>query len=353
MPQSITPGSDYDAALWGATVGVRRERRFFRVVGKSPGDMLNGLLSNSPPPPLVELDDGWMGGDVVYSALLTAKGRMITDLRIVRAVPEGFILELPHVGSEGALAHFRKFLPPRLAKLEDLSESLTLLTVLGPEAPMLLTRTLSRMDSACSLSGLGDLEEGEERLFPAFSGGVLRVTRNGEVHTQGWDLTLKTGAALEVRDRLDAEGAVPLTDPSLEVLRVEKGRPAFGRDMDDDTIPLEAGIQGRAIDNEKGCYTGQEVVIRIRDRGHVNKELRGLLLGDNPIPRRGTELFQAEREKSVGWVTSAVPSPALGQTIALGYLRRSVEVGGLVRVGDPQGPEVQVRALTDQGWVLD
>lgn len=353
MPQSITAGSDYDAALWGATVGVRRERRFFEVVGKSPGDMLNGLLSNSPPPPLVTLEDGWMGGEVVYSSLLTAKGRMITDLRLVRALPNGFILELPHVGSQAALAHFKKFLPPRLAKLEDRSESLSLLTVMGPESPLLLGRALDRMDSAVSLAGLTDLKEGEERVFPAFSGGALRITRNGEAHTQGWDLTLKTSDALELRDRLDAEGAVPLTDPTLEVLRVEKGRPAFGRDMNEDTIPLEAGIQGRAIDNEKGCYTGQEVVIRIRDRGHVNKALRGLLLGENPVPRRGTELFQTDREKSVGWITSAVPSPALGQTIALGYLRRVVEAGDLVRVGDPQGPEIQVRALTDQGWVLD
>jgi folate-binding protein YgfZ len=95
--------------------------------------------------------------------------------------------------------------------------------------------------------------------------------------------------------------------------------------MDDGTIPIEAGIHDRAIDYEKGCYTGQEVIIRIRDRGHVNRHLRQLLLGDVPTPANGTELLSEDSDKVVGWITSAVLSPKFEQTVALAYVRRGVE----------------------------
>ena len=100
--------------------------------------------------------------------------------------------------------------------------------------------------------------------------------------------------------------------------------------MDEDTIPVEAGIHERAIDYAKGCYTGQEVIVRIRDRGHVNRTLRQLMLGDVPTPKPGTELFAEGSDKPVGRVTSAVQSPKFGQTVALGYVKRGAE--GTVRV---------------------
>jgi aminomethyltransferase len=314
--------------------------------------MLNGLLTNSLPHPFSEDGGGVVSGFVAYSVLLTAKGKMITDLRIFRDPVDGFVLDLPGVGAEGAVAHLQKFLPPRLARVEDRSQDFSLLTLLGPEAPALLAEVVSRMGLPGSVEGMMELVEGEEILFPSPGGEAFRVTRNGEFHTKGWDLLLSEADAEELRDRLEAEGAVPLTEVTLEVLRVEKGRPAFGKDMDQSTIPVEAGIHRRAVNYEKGCYVGQEVIIRIRDRGQVNKELRGFLLGDVAVPAAGQELFQAGREKSVGWITSAVASPAFGQTIALGYLRRGVELGDGVWVGRPDGPRAQVRALNDDGWVL-
>ena len=353
MVDHITPGPDYDAALWGATVGIRRERRFLAVTGRSPGDMLNGLLSNSLPSPLLREEDSAATGSVVYATLLGAKGRMITDLRLFRDPVEGFVLDLPGVGFEGAMAHFKKFLPPRLAVVIDRSQDLSLLTLLGPEAPALLAKVVARMGFTGSVDRMVELKEGEEFLLSSPESSRLRVTRNGEAHAEGWDLLLSTGMAAEARDRLDAGGAVPLSEASLDILRVEKGRPAFGKDMDENTIPVEAGIQTRAIDHEKGCYTGQEVIIRIRDRGQVNKELRGFLLGGTPVQSRGQELFQPGREKSVGWLTSSVASPAFGQTIALGYLRRGVEPGAEVRVGSMDGPGARARALSEEGWVLD
>jgi len=100
------------------------------------------------------------------------------------------------------------------------------------------------------------------------------------------------------------------------------GIPRFGVDMDETNIPLECGIEERAVSYKKGCYIGQEVINRIHSIGHVNKELRGLrLVNDLPaLPQRGDKLFYNNKE--VGHVTSAVKSPALNAGVALGYVRR-------------------------------
>lgn len=352
MANSISTGPDYDAALWGAAAGFRLERRALAVRGRAPGDMLNGVLSNSPPPSLTGEGGGRARGVVRYSALLTHKGRMISDLRMLRDPEDGFILDLPYVGFDGALAHFKKFLPPRLASVEDVSAHVSFLTLLGPEVPSILAEVWGKVEFPGSPDGLVDLRESEELVFPWSGDGTLRISGNGDSHTDGWNLIVPAERSDALWKELDSAGTIPLTEQTLKVLRLEKGRPAFGTDMDQDTILLEAGIQGRAVDNAKGCYTGQEVIIRIRDRGHVNKELRGMLLGDAPLPRPGQELFAPGGEKSVGWITSAVPSPAFRQNIALGYLRRSVNPGDRMNLGSPDGPEVQVRALGDEGWIL-
>jgi folate-binding protein YgfZ len=113
-------------------------------------------------------------------------------------------------------------------------------------------------------------------------------------------------------------------------LRVEAGRPVFGTDMDEDTIPTEAAIEDRAIDHRKGCYTGQEVIVRIRDRGHVNRRLHRLVLGDVPTPASGAELLAADGSgKVVGRITSAVLSPKLGGVVVLAYVARGVEAVSL------------------------
>jgi aminomethyltransferase len=115
-----------------------------------------------------------------------------------------------------------------------------------------------------------------------------------------------------------AHGLRPLGFQALELLRVEAGVPRYGQDMVDTTIPLEANLT-HAISYNKGCYIGQEVIARATFRGHMNRKLAGLLLGDVEAAP-GTELRKGE--KKVGWITSVVRSPAQGQRVALGYVHR-------------------------------
>ena len=108
--------------------------------------------------------------------------------------------------------------------------------------------------------------------------------------------------------------------------RMAPGRPVFGTDMDEQTLPPEAGIVDRAVDHTKGCYTGQEVIVRIRDRGHVNRHLRVLDLGDVAAPASGAELRAADGSgKVVGRLTTVVQSPRAKGVLAMGYVRRGVE----------------------------
>ncbi len=117
-------------------------------------------------------------------------------------------------------------------------------------------------------------------------------------------------------------------------MRIERGRPRFGVDMDTDTIPLEAGLEERAISRSKGCYVGQEVIVRVQDRGQgrVAKRLAGLTFDASaPVPVVGSPIMSGDRE--IGRVTSAIWSPALARPIALGYVHRDfVEPGTSVVV---------------------
>jgi folate-binding protein YgfZ len=142
-----------------------------------------------------------------------------------------------------------------------------------------------------------------------------------------------------------AAGAVRGTSADAEVVRIEHGRPRFGVDMDTDTIPLEAGIEARAISRSKGCYVGQEVIVRVQDRGQgrVARRLVGLTFAAAaPVPAAGTRIVSGDRD--IGRITSATWSPAAGRPIALGYIHRDfTEAGTPVEVRSTPG--VVVRTL--------
>ncbi len=143
------------------------------------------------------------------------------------------------------------------------------------------------------------------------------------------DLIARTHQAGELKSLLASAEAVDVTEAAAEILRVESGRPRFGREMTTATIPQEAGIDERAVSFTKGCYIGQETVARLHYKGKPNRHLRGLRLessvGDGDEIRLG--------DRAVGQVGTAVLSPAHGP-IALAIVRREAEPGARVSVGD-------------------
>lgn len=136
-------------------------------------------------------------------------------------------------------------------------------------------------------------------------------------------------------------GPVTISPEMLEVLRIEAAIPRWGVDMDENTIPNEAGLEARAVNYDKGCYIGQETIARIKTYGHVNRYLVQLRLAGGPVPDCGTKILAGDKE--VGTVTSAVQSGRFGAPVALGYVRRELaKTGTIVTVGGTQAEVIKL-----------
>jgi len=320
------PAAEYAAATGGVAVFDRSHRTRLRIAGRAPGRMLDGVLTGTIPTAPGTDPGGVELGRATYHAVLTPKGRMVTDLWVLLDGPEegpGFLLDVPVAGRAPLLDNLAKVLPPRFARVTDVSEDVSAISVVGPRAAELVTRlALGLRVEAAEVEGAH-----EGRWWRSSGAEGLIVVRSAEVWPVALDVIGPTDGIVSLWRALVGEGAVPAGLGVWATLRVEAGRPTFGTDMDDRTIPVEAGIHERAIDYTKGCYTGQEVIVRIRDRGHVNRHLRRLTLGEGPTPKPGTELLGAgdDAGKVVGTVTSAVQSPKYGGVVALAYVRRGFE----------------------------
>jgi len=260
---------------------------------------------------------------------------MVTDvvtLWLGAGEEEGLGLSVATAGHEAVLEHFKRFLPPRLARVEDLEDRVRLVTVVGPGAGEAVMAVFGGAPAGgCALIHGGPLAEGA-------------VVARGVRQVSSWDVWVGVNAVSGVWERLREHGAIPVGAGAWDTLRVEAGFPEFGIDMDDGTIPVEAGLVDVAFDHGKGCYTGQEVIVRIRHRGRVNWHLRALRFGD-VAARPGAQLFEAGGTKVRGRVTSVADSPRFGQVIGLGYVRREVEPPATLRLGSAEGAEVGVEEV--------
>lgn len=324
---------EYAAIRESAGMADRSDRARFRLWGKDPARMVHGLITND----LLKA----VPGQGVYAAMLTPKGRMVADLRVFRRADGEVLVDVAREALEGTREHFRKMVPPMFAKWAEATDTMTEIGVYGPRARALLSAVLDAEVPALAEDAFVE---------PAFGGAALLVAATREAGLEeGFDVFVPAEQAGALWTALRDAGARPAGFGALETLRIEAGRPRYGTDLTEETIPTEAyesaGLMERAISFHKGCYTGQEVIVRIAHRGHVNRHLRGLRLGDAPAPAPRTPLLHPETGKDVGWVTSAAHSPRLGQTVALGYLRREVQPGAQVRVGAADGPAAEVADL--------
>jgi folate-binding protein YgfZ len=272
-------------------------------------------------------------GTGCYSALTTNKGKMESDLNIF-CLPEELLLDF-EPGLAGKVSQrLEKFIVADDVQIVDAAPHYGLLSVQGPKAEAviqaigLFTEIPAAPFASLKISDpmLGEIYlANHPRLDSTWWGET--PSSLGTSRISGFDLFIPTASLGAAADKLIAAakniggGGVGWT--AWETVRIEAGIPRFGADMDETNIPLECGIESRAIVYNKGCYIGQEVINRIHSIGHVNRELRGLRLADDlpALPQRGDRLFHAGKE--IGQITSAVKSPSVGN-IALGYVRREI-----------------------------
>ena len=318
--------SAYDAARHRAAFFDRSHRGRIVVSGTERASYLQGLLTND----IVALK----AGQGCYAAYLTAQGRMIADLHVYEL---GDVMMLTMIGGvkDGVMAKLDQFIFSEDVQLGDVSDTFAQVAIVGPAA----ATTVASLLGGVSADALGEMaEHGNAR--GGWAGGAAIVTRITDTGEPGFDLYVERAQAGALIAALQEAGVVELDEPTAEAVRIESGVPLFGRDMDEETIPLEAGIESRAISFSKGCYVGQEVIIRVLHRGHgrVARKLVGLTLDGDQVPDAGAAIRSGDRD--VGHVTSSTVSPALKRSIALAYVQRDfLEPGTKVTVGE-QSAEV-------------
>ena len=290
----------YAAAHKSSAIVDRSAQGKIALTGAERASFLHALLTND----IARLSVG----TGTYSAYLIPQGRMISDMRVVET-GDRILLDV-----EGDIAG------PLAERLDKLifSEDVLVQNVSGELAEVGLHGPLA---AAIIEHVTGIAADHLEKQYDNAGNGVV-VVRDDSLGVAGFDLYLKRPDYDAFHARFVAAGATPCSRETAEVLRVEADRPRFGVDMTTETIPLEAGIEDRAISFTKGCYVGQEVIIRVMHRGHgrVAKRLVGLVVSGAGVPTLGDAILAGE--KPVGGITSAVESPLIGGPIALGYVDR-------------------------------
>lgn len=274
----------------------RSEAGKLAVTGVEAREVLNGLVTND-----VESLEPGRG---LYAAVLTPKGKMLGDVRVLDRGDE-LLIVCERVALQAVFDVLRRGLVGWQAELHKRTLEMAMVSVAGGE-----------------VDGLGP----DEHDHVPWGGGIAVRT------DVGVDLIVPAERAEE------ALSFAPAGSPEdLEVLRVEHGRPRYGVDLDESVIPQEAGLNDRAVSFTKGCYVGQETVARLFYRGKPNRQLRGLQAAE---PLEGGAPVVAG-DKEVGRVGSAVVSPRLGP-IALAILRREVAPGDEVAVGETRARVVEL-----------
>lgn len=286
------------------------------VAGPDRARWLHGIVSNEV--------KGLRPGEGNYATLLTGKGKMVAELWVLCLEDRFLIVSRPEHREHVAQALDRYLLMDDVS-LSDAGGRLALIGVHGEDVGELVERA----------TGL-DLPDREgHHVAGKKSGEEVRVVAVNEFSWPGYLMLVPPDIAEQRRSEL-CPGAMPGVD--VEVLRIENGVPRWGAELDEDTIPVEAGLEARGISYEKGCYVGQEIVARIKSHGSVARRLWGVRWsGDGAVPPRSPLLRDG---KEAGAVTSSAFSPRFG-SISLGYLRRGLgEAGAEVTTAGGQSGRV-------------
>ncbi|HSL04580.1 MAG TPA: aminomethyltransferase family protein [Nitrospiraceae bacterium] len=306
-------GVEYQAVRHAVGLSDLSHRGKIRVTGDDRIKWLQGLISNDILP--------LQPGQGRYSSFLTHKGKMLSYFRVYVMAESLWVEDVGEVG-DATFQALRKFLLYGIkAKMENCAESWGLLLVSGP-------KTCATVSAAFGVE-MSDLEP-VSAIAAKIGGQTAFFLRTEETGEDDLEILLPTDTLPTAWERLMEAGAAyginAVGDHAREALRIEAGLPKAGPDLNEEIVPPEANLEGKAFSLNKGCYPGQEVVARMDTYGNVRRKLVGLVMNGSIIPPRGAKLFSGDRE--VGWVSSATDSPQIKAPIALAFPLRDFSVPG-------------------------
>ncbi len=332
LPESFTsPEAEYRIARESVAVADKNYRMHVYFEGPDRARYLNAILSNN----IKDLAPGQGNA----SLLLNPQGHILAEVETYALVDR--LLAVSHaMVRERTVATFDKFIIMDDVQLDDATDQLAALSLEGPLAAKVL-----RGLGGPELSTLGCFghTEGQVASIPC------RIIRRSPGGVTCAEFIFDRSRAAELWNALVGaareHGGGPMGYAALNILRLEAGVPWFGYDFDDKVIPQEAALESSHLSYTKGCYTGQEIVERVRSRGHVNRRRVGLQFAGAGVPERGAKIFAGEAE--AGFVTRAAFSPALGRVIGMGYIRREHNATGSKLTwsgGEAEGIELPLAA---------
>lgn len=313
LPENFgDPEGEYRAARASAALVDTNYHAIFALTGPDRARYLNALVTNHVAA-LAEAQGA-------IALLLTPQGRIQAELECYALADS--LLVLGHASArERALAHLEKYIIMDDVTLDDATARFGSFSIEGPKAPAIVSEF-----RALEIGAMAEFAHAPARIGDAECR-VIRRSRTGlpgaeflvprELLARSW------AAALEIVKR---HGGGPAGYAAVNTLRLEAGIPWFGADFGENQIPHQAALEATHVSFSKGCYTGQEIVERVRSQGHVQRKRVLLKFSGGGFPKPGTPLAAGDAE--VGFVTSAARSPALGAAIGMGYVRREQTAPG-------------------------
>jgi folate-binding protein YgfZ len=326
----------------GAGLSDLSSRGRIIVSGSEAVQFLNGLITNDMKTLAV---NSWMP-----AAFPNVQGRLIASVRVVRLKDEGtgknvtptFLLDTETATHERVLQTIERFTLAGDFRVTDVTSQTALLSLQGNDAAAVIRSVIG--NDAADVGA-------NQVVIQSWRAAELTIMRASHTGADGFDVVVDSPQAGVVWDALQGAGARPVGFDALELLRIEAGVPRYAVDMDDTNVVPETNLDD-AVSYTKGCYVGQEIIARIKYRGHVAKKLTGLIFAE-PAQVAAGALIKASDAKEVGRITSVTYSPHLGRTIALGYLKYDyLQPGTNVLVGgDAAEIPAQAAALPFVGSV--
>ena len=278
---------------------------------------LNGLITNDMKTLTV---NSWMP-----AVFPNVQGRLLASVRVIHR-DDGFLIDTESATHETVLKLLERFTMAGDFRVTDLTDETVTLSIQGMRAGEVISATLG--EEAAKV-------ERQQVARTNFADGQVTVIRATHTAEDGFDLFVERKHAQAMSDELTKAGVKPVSADVLETLRIEAGIARYGVDMDETNVVTETNLDD-AVSFSKGCYIGQEIIARIKYRGHVAKKLTGIILESDLTLERGARILSPE-EKEIGRVTSYTLSPYLARTIALGYVKYDYLAPGTpvkISVGD-------------------